>query len=93
MAADLSSTSKSDCMISFLIPFHNTRCICRVLEAQSKDICAHIRLQHSTLLYDTHIVYINNRQRGEDPATDFVICAGEQLGQKGKFANQNTCRD
>ena len=37
MAADLSSTSKSDYDF-FSHRFHNTRCICRVLEAQSKDI-------------------------------------------------------
>lgn len=36
--------------------------------------------------------HIDDFQGGKDPAADFVVCTGEQLCQKGEFANQNTGR-
>ena len=44
----------------FLHRFHNVWGICRAFKAHSKDIGVHICLHHSALLYNAHIVYIND---------------------------------
>ena len=88
-----SNVSKSALMISFFIDFTMFGASVGLLRhIRSKDIGAHICLHHSALLYNAHIVYINNCQGGKDSTADFVICVTEQFCQKGKHANENTSR-
>ena len=58
-----------------------------LFEAHSEDIGVRICLQHSALLYNAHIVYVNDCQGGE---IQLLILSSVSENKKGKFANENT---